>query len=105
MSGGWPSQAGKRAGWCGPEPFFLGRLHGPPFYAPILHGGCLDGLGAAGPDFKRKKSAAGCHSISREGWKPEGPRPESRSRDPEGSARDSPAGKPDALLFDFIRYG
>jgi hypothetical protein len=38
----------------------LGRLHGPPFSALILHGGLgLDGLGAAGPDFTEKNSAAG----------------------------------------------
>jgi hypothetical protein len=34
MSGGWPSQAGKRAGvWCGPETSAARRLHGPPLSA------------------------------------------------------------------------
>jgi hypothetical protein len=31
------------------------RLHGPPFSA--REAGCLDGLGAAGPDLKQTKSA------------------------------------------------
>ena len=82
MSGGWPSQAGKRAGWCGPEPFFLGRLHGPPFSA--REAGCLDGLGAAGPNFTEKNSAAGCHIILREGPSPNGQDPSSRLRDLRG---------------------
>ena len=56
MSGGWPSQAEKR-GWCGPEPLFLGATTRPAFFAPILDGGCLDGLGAAGPELKQPKSA------------------------------------------------
>jgi hypothetical protein len=67
MSGGWPSQAGKRAGWCGPEPFFLGATTRPAVFRPT---GCLDGLRAAGPSLKKtaagpnleqRKSAGGCN--------------------------------------------
>jgi hypothetical protein len=48
MSGGWPSQAEKRAGWCGPEPLFLGATTRRAVFPPlILHGGLA--LTAWGP--------------------------------------------------------
>jgi len=39
----------KNVGWCGPEPLFLAATTRPAFFAPILHGGCLDGRGQHAP--------------------------------------------------------
>jgi hypothetical protein len=56
ISGGWPSQAGKRAGWCGPEPLFLGATTRPAVFRPHSSWGLgLDGLGAASPNFQVKE--------------------------------------------------
>ena len=90
MSGGWLSQVGKRAGWCGPEPFFLGRLHGPPFFA--REAGYLDGLGAAGPAFKRKNSAERLSFDFAQGIVTEGRDPASRVRDLRGLVTSAKAG-------------
>ena len=58
MIGGWPSQAGKRAGWCGPETERSEGDYTARVFSPHSSWGLgLDGLGAAGPDLKQTKSA------------------------------------------------
>lgn len=57
MSGGWPSQAGKRGGGAGRSP--KGDYPAPRFPPEGLG---LDGRGAAGPD-KRGKAASAAHAC------------------------------------------
>lgn len=83
MSGGWPSQAGKRAGWRGPEPLFLRATTRPAVFRPLFfRRGCLEGLGVANPLLKKRPQAPSFNQSR-------------RAYQPQRSAGHSPAPRPE----------